>query len=264
MYPKNSNFALTMEQIITTYPLGDGIEAFVVTRGRVDVSDSYSGINVCHYVHDDPAHVRASREEVCRQLGIGADALVVPRQIHSADVAVLIGGASSPDGVDAVVTGLSDVAIGVSTADCVPVVMADASSGLIAAAHAGWRGALAGIVDNTLDAMVAYGASLSETKVFIGPCICQACFEVGEEVAELFPADFVSRAYGTKPHVDLAAYVLSQLAAHGVPESAIQGPIDCTRCNPRQYFSARRLGIHSGRTFTGIIRHQNAGRATPN
>lgn len=245
-----------MEQIITTYPLGDGIEAFVVTRGRVDVSDSYSGINVCHYVHDDPAHVRASREEVCRQLGIGADALVVPRQIHSADVAVLIGGASSPDGVDAIVTGLSDVAIGVSTADCVPVVMADGSSGLIAASHAGWRGALAGIIDNTVDTMVSRGASVKNIKVMIGPCICWSCFEVGEEVAALFPDGFVSRDYGTKPHVDLPGYVRSRLEAHGIPTSAIQGPIDCTRCNPSRYFSARRLGINSGRTFTGIIRRQ--------
>lgn len=71
----------------------------------------------------------------------------------------------------------------------------------------------------------------------IGPCICWSCFEVGEEVAALFPDDFVSRDYGTKPHVDLPGYVRSQLVAHGVPASAIQDPIDCTRCNPHQYFS---------------------------
>lgn len=81
-----------MEQIINTYALADGIEAFVVTRGDATLSDPYSGINVCHYVRDAQSHVRDSRREVCRCLGIREESLVVPRQIHSADVAILIGG----------------------------------------------------------------------------------------------------------------------------------------------------------------------------
>ena len=85
-----------MEQITNIYSLSDGIDAFVVTRGDARQPDPYSGINVCHYVNDDPAHVRDSRAVVCRSLGIGEDNLVVPRQIHSADVAILIGGPSSP------------------------------------------------------------------------------------------------------------------------------------------------------------------------
>lgn len=243
-----------MSQIINIYPIADGIEAFVVMRGEVDASDPYSGINVCHYVHDTPEHVEASRDEVCRLLRINRDALIVPRQIHSADVAVVRECASSLEGVDAVVTGLSDVAIGVSTADCVPVVMADVRSGTIAAAHAGWRGAVSGIIGNTLDAMIGCGASIEDIAVLIGPCICESCFEVGEEVAAMFPARYVYHSYGAKPHVNLSGFVIGQLQERGIQMDMIKGPLGCTRCNPHSYFSARRLGIDSGRNFTGIIR----------
>lgn len=246
-----------MEDIISFYPLTADIEAFVVTRGVATDGDTYSSVNMCHYVGDVPGHVRDSRAEVCRRLGIPVANLVVPRQIHSADVAVLIGGPSSPVDVDAVVTGLSDVAIGVSTADCVPVVIADSNSGMIAAAHAGWRGALAGIINNTVAAMVERGAVASDMKALIGPCICRDCFEVGDEVAALFPDKFVDKASGARPHVDLSGYVRDLLIEGGIPASSIQGPVGCTRCNPQIYFSARRLGVASGRIFTGIIRRNN-------
>lgn len=254
---------MTMDEIITIYPISADIEAFVVNRGDCTDADSYSQINVCHYVNDDPRHVEVSRQEVCRRLGISIESLVVPRQVHSADVAILIGGASSPSGVDGVVTQLSDVAIGVSTADCVPVVMADAEAGVIAAAHAGWRGAVGGIISNTLEAMVSRGALMSRLEVLIGPCICQECFEVGEEVAVMFPDEVVDRNTFDKPHVDLPGFVRQQLMSHGVGADRIKGPIGCTRCNPQLYFSARRLGINSGRTFTGIIkRNKTKGQYT--
>lgn len=243
-----------MDEIITIYPLSTDIEAFVVNRGDYTDIDPYSGINVCHYVHDNPQHVEASRREICSRLGIHVESLVVPRQTHSSDVAILIGGASSPSAVDGVVTRLSDVAIGVSTADCVPVVMADSDSGVIAAVHAGWRGAIGGIIGNTLDAMVSCGVSLCHLDVLIGPCICRDCFEVGEEVAKMFPDEFVDRISFAKPHVDLPGFVRQQLINRGVALDHIQGPTGCTRCNPQTYFSARRLGINSGRTFTGIIK----------
>lgn len=230
-----------------------GVRAVHTLRGPVTPGNPYSGVNLCHYVADDPDHVERSRHEFCRALGLSSDRLVVPRQTHSVRVAVTDSLPAAPEDVDAVVTNLADVAIGVSTADCVPVVLADAEAGVIAALHAGWRGALGGIVANTVAAMVQLGATPTRISASLGPCICADCFEVGEEVATLFPDEVVRRANGIKPHVDLPAYVMAQLADAGVGRSRIAPPPLCTRCHPDLLFSARAHGTASGRIFTAIM-----------
>lgn len=232
-----------------------GITALHTLRGEVTAGDPYSGFNVCHYVGDEQAHVAACRALLCHELGIESSRLVVPRQTHSPRVAVITSLPAAPEDVDAVVTRLSDVAIGVSTADCVPVVLADAEAGVIAALHAGWRGALAGIVEATIAAMQSLGARPGRITAALGPCICAGCFEVGEEVAALFPASCVSRD-GVKPHVDLPAYVTGLLQAAGLPEAQIAPPPSCTRCHPESLFSARAQGTASGRIFTAILRRR--------
>ncbi len=223
-------------------------------RGEHRAGDAYGGLNVCHYVGDAPEHVAWSRQKLCAELGIRPESLIVPRQTHSTNVKVI---ESLPtgdlEGVDALVTRLHGVAIGVSTADCVPVLLADEEAGIIGAAHAGWRGAVGGIVQNTVAVMVELGASTARMRAWLGPCICQDCFEVGEEVACQFPEEFVDRSKA-KPHVDLPGYVISQLVNCGLHKHNISGPRGCTRCNPALYFSARRLGIASGRLFSAIIR----------
>lgn len=191
------------------------------SRGMVGIGASaYADFNLCHYTGDDPSHVASCRRLLANELGIPDSSIVVPRQTHSSEVRIislLPVDQQAITGVDALVTKLKQVAIGVSTADCVPVVAVDDETGVIGVAHAGWRGAVDGIVTAMLGAMRSQGTELSNILLFLGPAICSSCFEVGEEVAARFPQDCVVRNPAwPKPHVDLPAYVIGQAVEFGI------------------------------------------------
>ncbi len=237
-----------------------GIHAGFTSRGDVTEGDPYSGFNLCHYTGDHPEHVAPCRNELlelcnvqyamCNVKYAMCNSLVVPRQTHSTNVSLItLPNETDLEGVDALVTTTPGVVIGVNTADCVPVVMADPETKVIGVAHAGWRGAVNGIVTNTVDQMKALGAEPQRIAAAMGPCICQECFEVGEEVAAQFPEGVVLRQKGQRPHVDLPRFVALQLQESGIPASQIALPTACTRCSPTLYFSARALGVNSGRCF---------------
>lgn len=229
-------------------------------RGAVEVASSpYDTFNICHYTGDDVGHVGRCRALLAEWLDVGADRLVVPRQIHSVNVAVvgrLPVAAEEVEGADGVATVLKEVAIGVSTADCVPVILVDPVAGVVAAVHAGWRGAVGGVVRNGVRRIKELGADPARTLAYIGPSICVDCFEVGEEVAARFPEECVVRyADGRRPHVDLPGYVCRVLEEAGLRGPNIR-PFEktrCTRCHPDRYFSARSLGVGSGRNFTFVM-----------
>ena len=231
-----------------------GVRAFYTTRGDVGAEPGpYDGFNVCHYTGDDPGHVDGCRRALAERLGVSADCIIIPRQTHSSEVATVMTPGVMPESVDGLVTDRPGIVIGVNTADCVPVVMADADARVIGVAHAGWRGAVGGIVENTLSAMVSLGAAPTRVAAAFGPSVCAGCFEVGDEVAARFPdAAVMRRAEWPRPHVDLHAHIASVLVGAGVPRSsiALPGPLMCTRCSPSVYFSARAAGISSGRVFT--------------
>lgn len=257
---------------VMLYHEGEDYVAGTTWRGaEADERDTYSGFSVCTYVGDDVEHTLRCREAL--RSAFGARAVVLPRQTHTATVAVLEGdGADADDAgvcvgdgvrivtreadlqdVDAVVTPRRGVLIGVNTADCVPVLLADARAGVVAAVHAGWRGAVAGIVPAAVAAMAALGVEPSRTVAHIGPCIHDCCFEVGEEVAARFPGAFVRRLAGApRPYVDLAGFVAGQLHDAGV--TAVTASALCTRCNSAVLFSARSHTIRSGRlcSFIGM------------
>lgn len=235
-------------------------EVMFTSRGATDASSSaYSDFNPCHYTGDDPEHVAASRLLLAGELGIADEALIVPRQTHSSRVCVIDGipvSKSSLEGVDALVTRMRGVAVGVSTADCVPLVLVDGESGVAGVAHAGWRGAVGGVVRNLFEEMLRQGAQTDGIRAFFGPAICCDCFEVGEEVAAFFPEEYVVRCpQWPKPHVDLPLFVAGQLIELGVAPERIAPfrPDICTRCHPDRYFSARDSGIESGRNFTFVM-----------
>lgn len=186
--------------------------------------------------------------------------IVIPRQTHSTNVVTISTIPVAPiDDTDALVTTLSGITIGINTADCVPILLADGANHVIGAAHAGWKGTARRIAAATVGEMIKAGADPSCIKVIMGPCICAACFEVGDEVAETFRQSgfdlsrisFRNRVTG-KIHIDLAQANRIVLMEAGIPPENISLPISCTRCRPDKYFSARRLGIHSGRIFTGL------------
>jgi len=247
-----------------------GVKAFSTTRGELDKRNAYSAVNLCDYVGDDALHVLDGRLSLAMQLGVDLDSLIMPRQTHSTNV-LLIDEAfcaadidkqeASLEGVDGLVTRLQGVVIGINTADCVPIVLVDAAAGVIAVAHAGWRGTVSGIAKRIVEAMCKQGAHAGRIQAAMGPSICQDCFEVGEEVvAEFKKARFdlnviVKRNANTgKAHIDLRVANREVLAAAGVPVDNIVLSQHCSRCEHERYFSARRLGIKSGRTFTGIYR----------
>ena len=247
----------------------EGVSAFSTTRGKVDGRNPYSGVNLCDYVGDDALRVLDSRLALAMKLGVELDDLVMPQQVHSCRVAVIDECFRALDidqqevaleGVDALVTTLTGVVIGVNTADCVPIVLADGEAGVIAVAHAGWRGAAGRIVKPVVDEMCRHGALAGRIQVAMGPSICQDCFEVGDEVVSAFEqAGFdlnaIMRSHPDtgKAHIDLRATNRDALIAAGVPAVNIVTSQHCSRCEHDRFFSARRLGINSGRTFTGII-----------
>lgn len=248
-----------MKTNIANELMRDGsIEAYYTTRGECEPDAPYSGFNICHYTGDSPEHIAKCCKDLAEGFNIPEENIIVPRQTHSVNVATITALPLSEDAVenvDAIVTNLRGVIIGVNTADCVPVIMTDSTAGIAAVAHAGWRGAVGGIAENTLDAMIALGAEPSRIKVAMGPSICQKCFEVGEEVAEKFSGECVDRSSWDKPHVSLHTHIKEVLTKRGVPEINIAEFDDnlCTKCHPGMLYSARRLGVESGRVYTFAI-----------
>lgn len=229
--------------------------AYFTTRGEIVAANNYSGFNLCHYTGDDEKHYTVCRDMLANHFGSDSVHIIIPRQTHSTRVLSITESLPTDeelDGVDAIVTRRRDIIIGVNTADCVPVVLIDPIENTIGVAHAGWRGAVAGIVNNTIEAMTALGSRPENIHAAMGPSICLKCFEVGEDVAKRFPEECVDRNSWEKPHVSLQKYIFTSLIQSGLHTSNIL-PInsaECTRCNPDIYFSARASGIKSGRIFT--------------
>ena len=244
----------------------DGIEAFTTLRGDAVAGDNYSSFNICNYTGDSLNHIAACRRLLCQELGIADSDLILPRQTHSSLVATITAESrheANLEGIDALVTDLPNVAIGVNTADCVPIVLADSEAGVLGVAHAGWKGSKDRIACRTVEAMCQLGANPQRIMAAVGAAICQDCFEVGDEVLQQFieagfdPAIIAKRNPATgKAHIDLPLVNRLNLVQSGVPDANIALSHRCTRCQPLRYFSARRIGIHSGRIFTGIIRRK--------
>lgn len=247
----------------------DSVCAFTTERGAVDRFDPYSGFNCCDYTGDTSQHVAECRAELCHRLGISDNDLLTARQVHSANVAVIDHGILQSDandrkerlyGFDALVTNIPGVAVGVFTADCVPMLFADMRAGVVAAAHAGWKGTAYHIATATVDEMLHLGASVEDIQVIFGPSICQSCFEVGDEVVDMFErhglpiGEIIERNHTTgKAHIDLVGANTYLLLEKGIRALNICDPGLCTKCNHEKFFSARRLGINSGRQLNGVF-----------
>lgn len=192
----------------------------------------------------------------------GVDSVAVMRQVHGADV-VQVGGAAddlSPE-CDALVSTVPEVALCVRVADCVPVVLADVTTGVVAVAHAGRRGVAARVIDATVEAMRARGAGRIEA--WVGPHICGGCYEVPasmrRDVSAVAPAAFCCTTWGT-PSLDLGAAALDQLHTAGC--EPVGHPAACTR-ESEDLFSYRRQGSDSGRLAGLVVLRNRRGSAPP-
>jgi YfiH family protein len=191
------------------------------------------------------AHAFPTREVVDADLfgALGTRAIVQVTQVHGA-IAALGRGATRKDSADALIGRSGEEAVGVRVADCVPVLVADAASGDVAAIHAGWRGVVAGVIGAGVQLLGG-----RDVVAAIGPCIGPCCFEVGAEVAD--QVGFVVRRVGDKAFVDLRAAVRAQLRTLGLPDARIDDVAGCTRHELR-FHSFRRDGKESGRMLAAI------------
>ena len=248
------------------YDFGEGVRAFSSTRHGGFSKGHYAAFNINHYCGDCDEDISKNRALLCQLLGIDEARLVMPHQVHQTEV-VTIGKAFlelSPEdqkarleGVDALMTDMAEVCIGVSTADCIPILLYDKTHHASCAIHAGWRGTVKRIVEKAVAQMASvYGSRPTDMLAQIGPGIHLESFEVGDEVYEAFANEgFTKEAVmmGPKWHIDLPECNRQQLLATGIPSIQINvSPID-TFQQYDLYFSARRLGINSGRIFTGIL-----------
>jgi hypothetical protein len=220
--------------------------AFFTRSGGV--SDGiYASLNGGVGSNDAPGNVAQNRARMAQALGVAPDRLLTPYQIHSPDVAV----AEEPwthearPRADAVITRTPGLAIGVSTADCGPLLFADGEAGVIGAAHAGWRGAFTGVIEATVAAMETLGADRARIAVALGPTISQANYEVGPEFVERFLAANVDNARFFGPSqrdghamFDLTGYIADRVARTGVASFEDLGL--CTYAEPERFYSYRR------------------------
>ncbi|WP_246957928.1 peptidoglycan editing factor PgeF [Brachybacterium sp. Marseille-Q7125] len=223
---------------------------FTTVRGGVSTGE-HAGLNLARHVGDEPAAVARNRELLAAHVGLP---LVFVEQVHSADVHTLpVTGDVPLRTADALVTDRTDVALAIMVADCLPVLLSDPISGVIAAAHAGRRGLLDGILQQTVHAMGELGAQPADLEVTIGPSICGHCYEVPaamrEDAAGRLGATAATTSWGT-PALDLRAGAVQALVSAGVPGEGIDAAAPCTLEDER-FYSYRRSS-RTGR-FAGVI-----------
>ncbi len=221
----------------------------VSERGGGVSAGPFALLNLGLHVGDAAQSVVENRRRAASALGLDAARLVCAQQVHGGD-AVLVGDndagrgacslAGALPGADALVTRTPSLPLALFFADCVPVFVADPVNRTVALAHAGWRGLVGGVLENTVAVMVECGARTGDLIAAVGPCIGACCFEVGPEVAARFdPADVRADENG-KAHVDLSAASLRQLQNTGLRATQIDVANDCTACRPGRWFSHRR------------------------
>ncbi len=239
-----------------------GIRHAFFTRAGGVSGGLYASLNGGTGSRDDTAFVAENRARMAAALNVEPARFLTAHQIHSAQ-AVMVEApwtAETRPRADAIVTTIRGLAIGVTTADCGPVLFADAGAGVIGAAHAGWRGALTGIVEATVEAMEELGANREHITAAIGPMIRQRNYEVGPDLIGRFTAAdrsnsrfFVPAARAGHALFDLPGYIAARLERAGV--HGVQDLELCTYADERKFFSFRRA-THCGEADYG--RHVNA------
>ena len=262
------------QPVLNYYDLSDDVKAFSTTRHGGVSKGNYASLNINEYCGDSKANTDANRLLLANELGIDVNHIIMPHQTHGVESRI-IGEefANLPDGVkkmllegvDAVMTNIPGMCIGVSTADCIPVLLYDEEHHAAAAIHAGWRGTQARIVHKTVQEMrMAYQTDPTKLKAVIGPGISLDNFEVGDEVYAAFEqaafdmstiaeerikrnpnADDPTKAFERKWHINLPLANIQMLTHNGVDEANIINTGICTFDNADNYFSPRRRSTSS-------------------
>ncbi|MBF0427608.1 MAG: peptidoglycan editing factor PgeF [Magnetococcales bacterium] len=245
-----------------------GVHPFFTTRRGGVSQGAYESFNLGDHVNDRAADVACNRTRLLASLAPHAHTLALANQVHGQKT-VTAGWDGPPPDADAVVTNQVGVVVGVLTADCAPVLLADTEAGVVGAAHAGWKGALAGILESALDAMEQLGARRNRTFAIIGPCIQAASYEVDEafynhllnskenKIGMGCQKFFSNRSTCDILTFDLAGYVQERLIKAGIDSLKISNIGHCTYARESLFFSHRRA-VHQnqapcGRQMAGIF-----------
>jgi YfiH family protein len=242
---------------ILTHPLLSDVKHGFFTRKGGASSGLFSGLNCGRRSTDQTDMVQVNRGRVAAAMGVPPAGLATVKQVHSADVVTL----DLDDDVasvreicaDGIVTARSDVALAVLTADCQPILLSDSEMGVIGACHAGWRGAIGGVIEATVQAMHSLGAQ--NIRAVIGPSISQRAYEVGDEFMDQFLTEdvtfdrFFSQGPNGKPMFDLPSFGLMRLREAGVEAEWSR---HCTYSDPVRFFSYRR-STHEGQADYGRL-----------
>lgn len=239
---------MTLETLSS--PVLNGVRHWFFTRRGGASSGVYEGLNCGTGSNDQRDVVALNRARAAEALDVHPDRLLSLHQYHS-DVVAVAGpeGWSERPRADGVVTAVPGLALGILTADCAPVLFAERETGVVGAAHAGWRGALDGVLEATVEAMVDLGARREAIVAAVGPTISQVAYEVGPEFLERFRDEeegferFFAPGRGNRLRFDLPGFVLFRLRSAGIAEAEWIGR--CTYSDPGRFFSYRRA-THAG------------------
>lgn len=243
-----------MLEILTSEALSPR-HGFFTRKGGAS-SGIFKGLNCGPGSSDQTEIVAINRARVATALDVTPDHLLTLHQVHSADVMTITEPFTTRPRADAMVTNQPGIALAVLTADCQPVLFADADAGVIGAAHAGWRGTRDGVLEATLAAMTALGATLSRIHAVVGPCISQRAYEVGPEFFEAFTDDdrasarFFANGTGDRMLFDLPGYGVHRLRAAGVGHA--EWTRHCTYTDAERFYSFRRT-THAGEADYGRL-----------
>lgn len=246
---------MTLE-ILTSDSLSPIRHGFFTRRGGAS-SGVFHGLNCGSGSSDQSEIVQINRDRVASAMQAAPQQLVTVHQVHSADVVTVNAPIEGPrPKADAIVTRTPGVVLGILTADCQPVLFADVQAGVIGAAHAGWRGALDGVLEATLDAMVDLGAARDNINAVIGPSISQQAYEVGPEFLDDFLGEdmgnsrFFANGKEDRMMFDLPSYGLHRLRRAGVGHA--EWVRHCTYSDPDRFYSYR-WTTHAGEADYGRL-----------
>ncbi|NDV46227.1 peptidoglycan editing factor PgeF [Paludibacter sp. 221] len=238
------------------------------TRAGGASTGDYRSFNLSPYTGDNPAHYTENKNILCERAGISPERLIIPFQTHGNEIREINESFFQMDesaktdylyGVDALFTNEKNICIGVTTADCVPLLFYDKHKHVVAAVHAGWRGTCLRIAEKVINTFrEKYNSNPHDIYVTIAPSISADAYEVGEELTSNFeqagfPVSKIFRKTENKYHLDLWKANKWLLTENDIPEAQIETAGICTYTNHKDFFSARRLGIRSGRMLTGIM-----------
>ncbi len=223
-------------------------------REIVNRNGAVSGLNLGYNTNARREEVDQNFKFLFDEIGWDLNRLAIANQVHQTNIVTVTESGTYND-TDGFVSNQPGTILGIRVADCAAVLAGDPKNGVIGAFHAGWKGAAGNIIPKGIHKMIELGSSPDEIKVYISPCILQKNFEVGEEVAILFPDSFVDRVSYNKPHVDLQGFIIHQLKENGIKSNHIQAAELCT-IEDKRFYSYRREREKAGRML-GLIKLNN-------